>query len=188
MKLSSVAVVVIVVVVVTVVGDSGGCDVIVVVVLVVTTVPWRKWMSENFASLCCIWRCQEVSHPLLENHEDTMDYTGNTNRVSQNLKMIMHSSIFDGLEVYIKYWPWPIYIGNLFGDRPKLSHTLRDMFPAGLLGLLKLFVTGMDVVGGWCEGHSWNSRHWRAMKTPPGTPWKTYSLRVYIYNYICLFV
>jgi len=170
---------------VVVVGDSGGCDVIVVVVLLVTTVPWRKWMSENFASLCCIWRCQEVSHPLLENHEDTMDYTGNTNRVSQNLKMIMHSSIFDGLEVYIKYWPWPIYIGNLFGDRPKLSHTLRDMFPAGLLGLLKLFVTGMDVVGDDVKvipGIADIEGPWRHHLEHHGKP------TVYAYIYICLFV
>ena len=81
------SVVVVIAVVVTVVGDSGGCGVIVVVVLVVATVPWRKWMSENFVWLCCcIWKCQEISHPLLVNHQNTMEYTGNTNIVSQNLK------------------------------------------------------------------------------------------------------
>ena len=51
----------------------------------VATAPWRKW-SKRFVWLCWSWKCQEKFHPLLKNHQITMEYTGDTDLVFQNLK------------------------------------------------------------------------------------------------------
>ena len=76
-------------------------------------------MSKNFAWLCCIWKCQEISHPSLENHQNTMEHTGNTNMVSQNLKnnnvlMTYILNIDRGPYVFIGFfWCWHVSTFNL---------------------------------------------------------------------------
>ena len=113
MKLSSVVVVVIVVVV-AVVGGSGGCDVIAVVVLVVVTVPWGKWMSENFAWLCCIESVRKHPIPCWKTIRIQWNVQGIWTWCPKTWKTIIHSSKFDDLELYNKDWPWPTSFVHIF--------------------------------------------------------------------------
>ena len=69
-------VVVVMAVVVTVVGDSGGYDVIAVVVSLVATVSMKKMNVREFRLILLDLKVSEVSHPLLENHLNTMNLRG----------------------------------------------------------------------------------------------------------------
>ena len=75
---------------------------VVVAVMCVELQRLRKWMSENFAWLCCIWKCQELSYPALENHQNSMEYIlGIRTRFPETWKTIVHSSNFDDLVAHI---------------------------------------------------------------------------------------